>query len=125
MTSLTTQMEALQKQQADLAEKIKLEEEKKLKETFTIERLEAFNKGADTRRNKLARKSNRSISCTAELITLNHTKPRLDIILEIFKKQDARIAELEDIITSTKSNKNITQTSTKLQQNFNKTSTKI
>ena len=43
MASLTAQMDALQKQQAILAEKIKEEEEKKRQEGSTIEHLENLN----------------------------------------------------------------------------------
>ena len=43
MTSLIEQMGQLKKQQYALAEKIKEEEERKLKESYTIERLEQLN----------------------------------------------------------------------------------
>ncbi len=43
MASLTAQMDALQKQQAILAKKIKEEEEKKRQEGSTIEHLENLN----------------------------------------------------------------------------------
>tara|TARA_B110001450_G_scaffold83033_1_gene78973 strand:+ start:280 stop:444 length:165 start_codon:yes stop_codon:yes gene_type:complete len=42
--SLAEQMDELKKQQAVLDEKIKVEQENKLKESYTIERLEQLNK---------------------------------------------------------------------------------
>jgi hypothetical protein len=97
MASLTQQMEQLQKQQAILAQQIIEDEERKRKDGYTLERLEALNKGGDKRRNQLAKKK-RSVEGTSELIMISHTNTRFDIILEIFKKQDARIQELEEII---------------------------
>ena len=97
MASLTEQMEILQRQQAILNEKIKEDEDRKLKDSYTIERLEVFNKGAYKRQNQLAKKRNRNLHCTSELRMINHTKVRFDVILEILKKQDARICELEAI----------------------------
>ena len=98
MTSLTQQMELLQKQKAILDQQIKEDEERKRKDGYTIERLEAFSKGVDKRRNQLANKRNRNFRATSELRMINHTNHRFDIILELFKKQDARIQELEEII---------------------------
>jgi hypothetical protein len=102
MTSLTEQMEMLQKQQGILNEKIKerMEEEKKRKDGYTLERLETCNKGGDKRRKHLAKQRNRSLQATSELIMLNHTNHIFDIILEIFKKQNARINELEPRLES-------------------------
>ena len=98
MASLIEQIEMLDKQKFDLLEKIKVDEERKRKDGYTLERLEACNKGGDKRRNQLAKKKNRSVGGTSELIMINHTNLRFDIIFEIFKKQDARIQELEEII---------------------------
>ena len=95
MASLTQQMQDLQKQQAILAEKIRLEEEQKIKESYTIERLEQLNYNQSESIKKY--KSNDSkYRGTFELQQTNlMTNPRFQIILEILKKQDARITELE------------------------------
>lgn len=95
MTTLKKQMEQLQKQQAILAEKIKQEEERNKKDGYTLERLEACNKGSDKRRKHLAKQRNRNLQGTSELIMINHTNHRFEVILEILKKQDERIKELE------------------------------
>jgi len=99
MASLIEQIEMLDKQKFDLLEKIKVDEERNRKDGYTLERLEACNKGSDKRRNQLAKnRKNRGIEETSELIMISHTNHRFDIILEIFKKQDSRIQELEEII---------------------------
>jgi hypothetical protein len=86
MTSLLSQIEGF-----------KREEEEEKKEGYNIEYLESYNKCAETRRKQLSKK-NRNLINRCELETLYHTKPRFDIILEILKKQDARIEELENWI---------------------------
>ena len=100
MASLTQQMEQLQKQQAILTQQIIEDEERKRKDGYTLERLEACNKGSDKRRNQLFNQGrrNRGIEGNSEFTMISHTNHRFDIILEIFKKQDARIQELEEII---------------------------
>ena len=99
MATLIDQIEIIDKQRLDLLEKIKIEEERKRKDGYTLERLEAWNKDGYERRNYLrTRKKIRGVEGTSELIMITHTNTRFDIILEIFKKQDARIQELEEII---------------------------
>tara|TARA_Y100000591_G_C21232509_1_gene405193 strand:- start:97 stop:357 length:261 start_codon:yes stop_codon:yes gene_type:complete len=66
--------------------------------TSLTEQLEACSKGADKRRKDLSKKRNRNLQATSELVMINHTSHRFDIILEILKKQDARICELEALI---------------------------
>ena len=96
MTSLTQQMEQLQEQQRILDEKIKEDEARKHKEGLNIERLEVLNtdqkesiKQYTSRRGKYRGKT-----------TNQWTAPRFEVILEILKKQDARIRELENVINS-------------------------
>ena len=100
MASLTAQMDALQKQQAILAEKIKEEEEKKRQEGLTIEHLENLN--SQQKENIFKYKSkyvHPKYRGRFELQQANlMTKPRFDVILGILKTQDARIRELEGII---------------------------
>jgi len=100
MASLTTQMEALQQQQAILAEKIKEEEEKKRQEGLTIEHLEKLNSRQKENIFKYTSKyAHPKYRGRFELQQANlMTKPRFDVILGILKAQDARIGELETII---------------------------
>ena len=100
MTSLTQQMEKLQEQQRILDEKIKEEEALKMKESYTIERLEVLNTGACNRRQQLGSKRKRTLYDSCEITALWHSTPRFEVILEILKKQDARIQELENVINS-------------------------
>jgi len=98
MASLTAQMEALQQQQAILADKIKEEEEKKRQEGLTIEHLEVLNSQQKEKIFKYKGK-NGKYRGVFELQQANlMTKPRFDVILGILKAQDARIGELETII---------------------------
>ena len=98
MTSLTAQMDALQKQQAILAEKIKEEEEKKRQEGLTIEHLELLNSQQKENIFKYKSKDGK-YNWKFGLQQANlMTKPRFDVILGILKAQDARIRELEGII---------------------------
>lgn len=98
MASLTEQMEQLKKQQDALAEKIKEEEERKIKESYTIERLEQLNYNqSESIKNY---KSKNGLYARQRQQTNLMTNPRFQVILEILKKQDARIAELEAIIKS-------------------------
>ena len=100
MASLTEQMEQLKKQQDALAEKIKEEEEQKIKESYTIERLEQLNYIQSESIKNYKSKSNLYARQRQETNLL--TNPRFQVILEILKKQDTRIAELEAIIQSKK-----------------------
>ena len=102
MASLTAQMEVLQQQQAILADKIKEEEEKKRQEGLTIERLEVLNSQQKEKIFKYKSKDGKYRGKFELQQTNLMTNPRFQIILEIFKKQDARIAELEAIIQSKK-----------------------
>lgn len=95
MASLAEQMEQLQKQKEALALKIKDEEALKIKESYTIERLEELNTGAWSRRQQLGRKRKRSVYANCEIACLLHTTPRFAAILEILKRQSKRIRELE------------------------------
>lgn len=95
MTSLAKQMEQLKKQQEVLEQKIKHEEESKKKESFNIESLEELNKKDDETLKKYFTtdwKYRKECELTSNL---THTKHRFGIILEILKKQNLRIQELE------------------------------
>ena len=97
--SLNEQMTILQKQQTTLAEKIKQEEERKRKQQLTLQTLqnlnEQQNKDIKTYKSKDGKYRGRF-----ELQQTNiMTAPRFEVILEILKKQDERIVELEAIIT--------------------------
>ena len=97
--SLNEQMTILQKQQTTLAEKIKQEEERKRKQQLTLQTLqnlnEQQNKAIKTYKSKDGKYRGRF-----ELQQTNiMTAPRFEVILEILKKQDERIVELEAIIT--------------------------
>jgi hypothetical protein len=95
MSALTQQLEQLKKQQEELEKRIQDKEERNKKDGYTLERLEACNKGSDKRRKHLAKQRNRNLQGTSELIMINHTNHRFEVILEILKKQDERIKELE------------------------------
>lgn len=100
MASLTEQMEQLKKQQDALAEKIKEEEERNIKKSYTIERLEQLNyQQAESIKNY---RSKSNIYSRQRQQTNLMTNPRFEVILEIFKRQNTRIAELEAIIKSKK-----------------------
>lgn len=97
MASLTAQMEALQQQQAILAEKIKEEERKRI-ESLTIEHLEVLNSKQKENISKYRSKDSKYRG-KFELQQANlMTKPRFEVILGILKAQDSRIKELESII---------------------------
>ena len=100
MTSLTQQMEQLQEQQRILDEKIKEDEARKHKEGLNIGRLEVLN--TDQKESIKQYTSRRGkYKGVFELQQTNvMTAPRFEVILEIIKKQDARIRELENIINS-------------------------
>ena len=99
MTSLTQQFEQLQQQQEILAHKIKEDEkEKKRREENPLgvlnnhiiqdlERLSCYMKQNCFERNKQAYNG-----------YIRNTQPRFEVIFEILKKQDARIAELEKML---------------------------
>jgi len=104
MTSLTEQMQDLQKKQAVLAEKIKDEEEIKRKQHFTIQKLQELN---EYQNNDIKRYTSKhgKYRGNFELQQTNlMTAPRFEVILEILKKQNERITELEDIIVKLQTN---------------------
>jgi len=96
MSSLTEQMEQLKRQQEVLALKIKEDDERIRKESLTIEKLELFNKNSEILANLTLRK--KGSEGRSELTMIYHTKPRFEVILEILKKQDTRIQELEEML---------------------------
>jgi hypothetical protein len=99
MTSLTQQMEQLQQQQEILAHKIKEEEKEKKRRVENplgvlnnyivqdLERLSCYMKQNWIERNK-----------DVLNVYIRNTQPRFEVIFEILKKQDARIAELEKML---------------------------
>ena len=93
-------MEQLQEQQRILDEKIKEDEARKHKEGLNIERLEVLN--TDQKESiKQYTSRRRKYKGVFELQQTNvMTAPRFEVILEIIKKQDARIRELENVINS-------------------------
>ena len=95
MASLSEQMEQLQEQKEALVLKMKEEELKKMKESYTIERLGVLNTGACNRRQQLGRKRKRTLYDSCEIKALGHATPRFEVILEILKRQSARIRVLE------------------------------
>lgn len=95
MASLMEQMELLKIKQEILSEKIRNEE--KRKETFTLNQLENLNNMQKHSINTYSSPNTGIWKQTNHQIRLN-TLPRFEIILEILKKQDARIAQLEAII---------------------------
>tara|TARA_X000000368_G_scaffold356745_1_gene298883 strand:+ start:318 stop:686 length:369 start_codon:yes stop_codon:yes gene_type:complete len=95
MASLTAQMEELKKQQAILAEKIRQEEETVRKQQFTIEKLEKLNiQQKENIKNYKSKDGKYKGKYELQLANLM-TVPRFEVILEILKKQDARIEQLE------------------------------
>jgi hypothetical protein len=99
MASLSEQMTILQKQQAILAEKIKQEEERKRKQQLTLQTLQKLNKQQNDAI-KTYKSKDGKYRGNLELQQTNlMTAPRFEVILEILKKQDQRIVELEAIIT--------------------------
>ncbi len=97
--SLNEQMTILQKQQTTLAEKIKQEEERKRKQQLTLQTLqnlnEKQNEAIKTYKSKDGKYRGRFELQQTNLMTA----PRFEVILEILKKQNERIVELEAIIT--------------------------
>jgi predicted transcriptional regulator len=97
--SLNEQMTILQKQQTTLAEKIKQEEERKRKQQLTLQTLQNLNenqkKNIKTYKSKDGKYRGRYELQQTNLMTA----PRFEVILEILKKQNERIVELEAIIT--------------------------
>ncbi len=104
MASLTQQMEQLQEQfqeqQRILAEKIKEDEIRKHKAGLNIERLEALNTNQKESIKQYTSRRGKYRGVFELQQTNVMTSPRFEVILEILKKQDARIRELENIITS-------------------------
>ena len=93
--SLSQQMQELQKQQAILAEKIKEEEETARKQQFTIEKLEKLNAQQKERIKNYKSKHSKCRGKREMQQTNLMTAPRFEVILEILKKQEERIAYLE------------------------------
>ena len=99
MASLSEQMTILQKQQAILAEKIKQEEERKRKQQLTLQTLQKLNKQQNDAIKAYKSKDGKYRGKFELQQTNLMTAPRFEVILEILKKQDQRIVELEAIIT--------------------------
>ena len=99
MSSLSEQMTILQKQQAILAEKIKQEEERKRKQQLTLQTLQKLNKQQNDAIKTYKSKDGKYRGKLELQQTNLMTAPRFEVILEILKKQDQRIMELEAIIT--------------------------
>lgn len=99
MASLSEQMTILQKQQAILAEKIKQEEERKRKQQLTLQTLQKLNKQQNDAIKTYKSKDSKYRGKLELQQTNLMTAPRFEVILEILKKQDQRIIELEAIIT--------------------------
>ena len=99
MSSLSEQMTILQKQQAILAEKIKQEEERKRKQQLTLQTLQKLNKQQNDAIKTYKSKDGKYRGKFELQQTNLMTAPRFEVILEILKKQDERIVELEAIIT--------------------------
>ena len=98
--SLNEQMTILQKQQTTLAEKIKQEEERKRKQQLTLQTLQNLNEQQNKDIKTYKRHNDGEYRGRFELQQTNiMTAPRFEVILEILKKQDERIVELEAIIT--------------------------
>ena len=95
MASLTEQMQNLLRQKAILAEKIKIEEEIIKKQQFTLEKLEKLNidqkRSINNYKSKDGKFKGRYEMQQANCMTLK----RFEVILEILKKQEDRIASLE------------------------------
>ena len=100
MASLTQQMEQLQEQQRILAEKIEEEEERKHKEGLNIKRLEVLNTNQKESIKQYTSRRGKYRGVFELQQTNVMTAPRFEVILEILKKQDARIRELENVINS-------------------------
>jgi len=96
--SLAEQMDELKKQQAVLDEKIKVEQENKLKESYTLERLEQLNKNQGESIKNYRSKDGKYRGKFELQQTNLTTKPRFDVILEILKNQEVRIKELETLL---------------------------
>lgn len=97
MTSLKHQMKMLQKQQVILNDKIKEDKERKTKDSYTIQTLQKLNKQQSESIKKFTAAMGEDRTTCSNQINLI-TAPRFEVILEILKKQDARIQELEEFI---------------------------
>ena len=88
-------------EQRILAEKIKEDEIRKHKAGLNIKRLEALNTNQKESIKQFHTSGRGKYRGVSELQQINvTTAPRFEVILEILKKQDARIRELENIINS-------------------------
>ena len=95
MSSLTEQMEQIEKQKRALALRIDQEKQNKMQENYGIQRLENLNNGAVDRHKSLKRRRRRSVRESYEIDVLYHTIPRFSVILEILERQSKRIHDLE------------------------------
>jgi hypothetical protein len=98
MTSLMVE-EALKKEEA-------VEQEIKRKQHFTLQRLQKLNEQQNEGIKKYKSKDGKYKGKYEFQQTNLMTAPRFEVILEIFKKQDDRIQELEAIITKLQQNSN-------------------
>ena len=96
MTSLTSQLELLKKEQAILAEKIKQEELFKRNQELTLERLQKLNQIQKQAISNYKSKDSKYRGKFELQQTNLMTAPRFEVILEILKKQDERIKALEN-----------------------------
>ena len=99
MTSITDQLKLLEKHKEELTKKLQEEEEMKRKRNMTIERLEKLNKEQYDSIKTHKSKDNKYRGKYELQQTRIMTYPRFEVILEILKKQEKRISELERIIT--------------------------
>ena len=99
MTSIAEQLKHLEKHKEELTKKLQEEEEMKRKRNMTIERLEKLNKEQYDSIKTYKSKDNKYRGKYELQLTRIMTAPRFEVILEILKKQEERISELEDIIT--------------------------
>jgi len=104
MASLTEQMQNLQKQQAILAEKIKEEEEIKRKQELTLQRLQKLNEQQKDAIKRYKSKDGKYKGKFELQQTNLMTAPRFEVILEILKKQEERITQLESVLQSDTAN---------------------
>lgn len=99
MTSIAEQLKHLEKHKEELTKKLQEEEEMKRKRNMTIERLEKLNKKQYDSIKTHKSKDNKYRGKYERHLIRIMTAPRFEVILEILKKQEERISELEDIIT--------------------------
>ena len=93
LQQLKIQKEQIKQQELSLQKEME-EEEKNRKESLTLNKLKELNNQQNISIKKPLRKD---IYSRSERYTNLITKPRFEIILEILKRQDNRIAKLEEI----------------------------